>query len=101
MFEFYGEPPSSTLRVTVVLLDGRPVGLAGLSRTGLATWFFTEHSPELVPYLSTVTVWRAIKRALSFIAECRCTVYVISEDPKMMQRLHFGRVPGHENVWRN
>lgn len=101
MFEFYGERPRTTLRVTAVLLDGRVAGLAGLSRTEAATWFFTEHAPELTPYLSNVTVWRAIKRALRFIDECRCTVYVISEDPKMMQRLHFGRVPGHENVWRN
>ena len=97
--EFYGRSPYETLRAMVILLDGRVAGIIGIARTGYSTRLFSEHRPELEPYLSSVTVWRAVKAALRFVDECRSSVYVVSSDPRMMRRLGFEEVS--EGLWRN
>jgi hypothetical protein len=97
--EFYGRRTAETLRVVVVLLGERPVGIIGLARDGYSTRFFSEYKPELEPHLSSVTVWRAIKAALKFVDECRSPVYVVSSDARMMRRIGFQEVI--EGLWRN
>lgn len=97
--EFYGRAPSETLRAMVILLDGHVAGIIGLARTGYSTRLFSEHRPELVPHLSHITVWRAVKAAMRFVNECRSAVYVVSSDPRLMQRLGFYEVS--EGLWRN
>jgi hypothetical protein len=97
--EFYGKVPRETLRVVAILLDERVVALIGLARTPSSMQLFSEYKPELSPYLSRVTVWRAVKRALRMVAECPCPVYVVSSDAPLMGRLGFQEVA--QGIWRN
>lgn len=99
MLEFYGEPQSTTLRAVVVKLDDRVAGIIGLSRSASAVQLFSEHRAELVPHLSSITVWRAVKAALRMVSECPCAVYARSSDPAMMRRVGFHEVA--DGVWRN
>jgi hypothetical protein len=97
--EFYGRTPAETLRVAVVLLDGKVVGIVGLARSAFSVRLFSEYKPELTPHLSSVTVWRAVKVALRLAAECPCPVYVESSDAAMMERIGFYEV--RDGLWRN
>ncbi len=96
---FYGSIPAETLKVIAITLDERVAAVIGLARSAYSMRFFSEHKPELVPYLSTVTVWRAVLAALRFVDECPSTVYVVSDDERMMRRLGFEQVT--DGVWRN
>lgn len=99
--DYYGRLPSETLRAAVITLDGEVAGIIGVARSAYSARFFSEHKPELEPYLSSVAVWRAVKAALRFVDESQTVVYVVSSDERMMRRLGFQRVPGIEGIWQN
>lgn len=96
---FYGYLPSETLKLMAIVLGDEVVGVIGLARTLHSTRLFSEHKPELVPYLSRVTVWRAVKAVLRWVDECACVVYVVSDDRKMMERLGFREVT--QGLWQS
>ena len=93
---YYGERPATTLKAVVILLDGEPVGIAGLSRERDRMRAFSEFKPELEPHLKSMTVLRAVKAVQRMIHESPLPVIVQdSENPALMERLGFTEVqPG-------
>lgn len=97
MVGFYGSLPRHTAQAVVVLLGGRPAGVAGVAIENGVRKFFTDFKDELAPYLSTVTVWRALKAALAFARSPTYTVATMDAE-RFLPRLGFTHMGG--NVWR-
>jgi hypothetical protein len=99
VLEFYGSARRETLRAIVIALEGRVAGIIGLAITWEETRIFSEHKPELEPYLSSITVWRAIKAAMRLVDECAQPVYTASSEGRFLKRMGFIEVkPG---IWRS
>lgn len=98
LVEFYGKLPAQTTRGVVVTIDGRVAGVAGVATEADGTRkLFTEFRDELVPYLSSVTVWRALKAVLQF---ARTPTYAVAsmDGERFLGRLGFTPVSG--DIWR-
>lgn len=69
-------------------MDGTVVGLVGVVRQPEWGVFFSEHKPQLRPYLSSVTVWRAIKDAMTIVQDYRGPVMSIAENAESCMQLN-------------
>ncbi len=87
---FYDGRPDQTIQAVVILLDGEPVGIAGLARERERFIAFSEHKPALAPHLKTMPVLRAVKAAQKIIRSASMPVLVFdSQNPALMERLGF------------
>lgn len=97
MLAFYGEPHRHSLRANSILMDEEVVAIVGVVRHPEWGIFFTEHKPQLRPYLSSVTVWRAIKDAMTFVQNYKGPVMSIAEHAEgciNLKRLGFDHLYG-------
>ncbi len=102
MNEFYGEPPSGTTRATVAVMDGKVVGIIGITREGDYGKFFSDFTEELEPHLKSVTIMRAIKGALRYCDQYRGPVLAVAqhaESCRIMHRLGFTHLHGGWYGW--
>jgi hypothetical protein len=76
---FHGQTSRHSLRANSILLDGEVVAMVGVVRHPEWGVFFSDHKPQLRPYLSSVTVWRAVKDAMTFVHNYRGPVMAISD----------------------
>ncbi len=88
IIDFYGEPFKFTLKANTVLMDGSVVGVVGVARHPEWGVFFTDYKPELEPHLSSVTVWRAVKDAMTFVRKYRGPVMSIADHVEGCMNLH-------------
>lgn len=97
VWAFFGARPPQTVRAVTVLLDGKPGALGGVALETGWRKFFTEFKPEFEPFLGTVTCWRAVKLAATFI---RSPTYAVCslEGEKFLPRLGFRQIGG--DLWR-
>ncbi len=99
MVSYYGHRPAGTTRAIVAEMEGEIVGVIGIVREQLWGKFFSEFKPELQPHLKSITIMRAIKKALKFCDDYRGPVLAIAEDAescRIMNRLGFTHLHG---VW--
>ncbi|NOR35863.1 MAG: hypothetical protein GQ577_03865 [Woeseiaceae bacterium] len=100
--EYYGAPQRGTMRAFVILLDGKPAGFIGLLREGGIGKYFTEYKPELQPYLKSITIMRALCKALDWCRAYRGPVVAIAttaESCYTMNRLGFEHMEGVYYGW--
>lgn len=89
------------MRAVVALLDGEPVGIAGIAREGVLK-LFTDYRPEIEGRLSSITVWRGIREVLKMAESIGGPIYALaehSEGARMLKRLGFTEESGYF-VWR-
>lgn len=101
---FYGEPARGTVRALVAEMDGEVVGIIGIVREPQWGLFFSEFKPALQVQLKSITIMRAIKRALTFCDDYRGPVLAIAEDAescRIMHRLGFTHLHGAWYGWLN
>jgi len=68
--EYFGDLPDSRVRAFVALLDGVPVGIAGIANRGTVLEVFSDIKPELRPYKLTIAkVARKIRGILQSTAK--------------------------------
>ena len=87
------------MRADVAEMDGEIVGVIGISRDREHGLFFSDFKPSLQPHLKSITIMRAIKRALRFCEQYRGPVLAVAEDAescRIMHRLGFTHLHG---VW--
>lgn len=99
---FYGGPPAGTLRATVAIMDGKPVGVIGVTREAHYGKFFCDFSEELKPHLRSMTIMRAIKGALAYCDDYRGPVLGYAqhaEGCRIMHRLGFTHLHGGWYGW--
>jgi len=83
------------VRAFVVTLDGKPVGIGGVSREGGINRAWSEYKPELEPYLKSLTVLRAIKATQRLLMEYPSVVFAEAKHDKgaeLMKRMGFTEV---------
>lgn len=96
-------PP--TLKAVVILVDGQPEGMIGIAREEWAVRFFSQYTERLDPYLKSIAVWRAIKRAMQWVEDYPTDVYARAqhdEGRRILARLGFEQSPEDKDVfvWR-
>jgi hypothetical protein len=99
--EFYGRLPFESMRAVTVTMDGVPVGIIGVAKDAHVARLFSEYRAELRPWLRSITVLRAIKRAMEIVAEYP-KVYAVaehSEGERVLSRLGFVR-QGEVYTWQ-
>ena len=92
------------MRATVAIMDGRVVGIVGITREVNYGRFFSDFTEELRPHLRSVTIMRAIKRALSYCEQYAGPVLALAEDAegcRIMHRLGFTHLHGGWYGWLN
>lgn len=102
--QFYGQPHEYSVRASCVLLGDEVVGVAGVARHPEWGMFFTDNSRLLQPHLSSVTVWRAIKDAMTIVREYHGPVMSIAdhaEGCRNLARLGFTHLYGAWWGWRS
>jgi len=102
IIEYYGEPMRGTVRAFVILLDGKIAGIGGIVREAGVGKFFTEHKPELEPYLKSITIMRALHRSLDWCRAYRGPVITIATSVQScitMNRLGFEHMDGVYYGW--
>lgn len=92
------------MRAVIVTLDDEILAIAGVARDPEHGKFFSEHSNKLTPYLGSITVWRAIKKAMEFVKEYRGPVVAVSahvDGVVNLTRLGFTHIQGEYFLWLN
>jgi hypothetical protein len=104
VIDFYGEPSRRSLKANAIELDGQVVGMIGVVRHPEWGMFFTDYKPQLQPYLSSVTVWRAIKDGVAMIEQYKGPVLSVAEHVDgciNLNRLGFSHMQGAWYAWLN
>jgi hypothetical protein len=86
----------------VAELDGQVAGIIGVSRENNIGKFFADFKPELEPHLKSLTIMRAIKRALDFCDDYQGPVIAIAEHGegcRILHRLGFDHLEGAYYGW--
>ena len=100
--EFYGERPQGTTRADVAVMDGKVVGIIGITREFNYGKFFSDFAEELRPHLRSVTIMRAIKASLSYCEQYKGPVLALADNAescRIMHRLGFTHLHGGWYGW--
>lgn len=99
---YYGGPLEGTMRANIAIMDGEIRGVVGVVRERLCGKYFCDISPELQPYLRSITIMRAIKASLRFCDEYRGPLVAIADDAescRLLNRLGFTHIDGRLYGW--
>ena len=83
-------------------MDGKVVGIIGITREFDYGKFFSEFTEELRPYLRSVTIMRAIKNSLAYCEQYKGPVLAVALDAegcRIMHRLGFTHIQGGWYGW--
>jgi len=92
------------MRALVAEMDGKIVGVIGVSREGNVGKYFCNFAPELKPYLRSITIMRAIKQSMEFVKQYGGPVVSVAEHAegaRILGRLGFEHLYGEFYLWRN
>ena len=92
MREYYGSPPSVTVKALAGLVDGQLCGMIGIAREEWTARFFADFTEELKPFLNTIVIMRGIKRAMKFVRDYPTAVYAVGSTERgcrALERLGF------------
>jgi len=89
---YYGKRPARTFRGYAALLDGKPVGLAGIYDDGGYRTVFGDIAPELRPYRKTLA--RGVQIVRDLMAEQKAPIYAVESPdeptaPALLAKLGF------------
>lgn len=85
-------------------MNGEPAAIIGVVRHPEWGIFFSETKPQLQPYLSSVTVWRAVKDAMTIVEDYHGPVMSIADSSEgciLLCRLGFTHLYGAWWGWLN
>ena len=102
--EFFGQRPRRTLRAFAVEMDGRVEGVVGVSREKEFGKFFADYSEALEPHLRSITVMRAVKKAMELVKSYGGPVISVAshgEGARLLTRLGFTHGMGPYFIWLN
>ena len=89
----------------MILLDGKVSGIIGLAREEWTSRLFSEHKPELEPFLKSVIIMRAVKAVMRWVREYPTDVFAVAKHEKgcqILTRLGFERIGDRDVfVWVN
>lgn len=98
---FYDELPTQTIRAVVVLRNDEPMVIIGLANRADCATFFADYKPEASEFLRSMTVLRAIKKAMQIVMDSKRPVYAVrQEGTDLLVRLGFEHVSGEVYRWR-
>lgn len=88
---FYGKPPASTLRAYAAVLDGRVIGMGGISYENGALVLFSEAGPELkARRRDMVRAFRFLEAVATSVSHLAAiTVEDEPAGPRLLARLGF------------
>ena len=95
-------PSPGTLRAYVIEWDGQIHCVAGVVREGGIGKFFSDNTPELQPYLKSITIMRALVAATDFCRTYRGPVIAVAstvESCFTLPRLGFEHMHGVYYGW--
>lgn len=90
------------MRALVVCLDGEVAGFIGIVREGPIGKYFCDISPELEPYLRSMTIMRTVKQSMEFVKAYQGPVLALAEHAegcKILNRLGFTHLVGEYYRW--
>ena len=99
---FYGERPKGTSRATAAIMEGKCVGLIGVTRDESWGVYFSDFKDDLRPYLRSVAIMRAIKDSLKYCSQYRGPVLSLANDGegcRLLNRLGFTHLHGGWYGW--
>ena len=90
--EYWAGRPGYSFRGYVAVLDGAPIGAAGIFRALGKMWAFSEMAPAMRPFKKTRV--RAVQKLVLLLDSMPCSVYATSDpkeetSPKLLARLGF------------
>lgn len=94
VMRYFGERPKQTLRAIIITLNDEPAAIVGLANEGRCAKLFSEYVPSMRGRLRCMTVLRALKTVMAWVAECRRPVVAITQpdepdSPRLLERLGF------------
>lgn len=107
---YYGYRPQQTVRALVAEMNGKPVGIIGVSREHSCSKIFSEYGPELKGKLKCMAILRAIKVVMGWAIQSPLPVVAVAQPqeegaPRLLRRLGFEFYdPGEDGdfyVWPN
>lgn len=102
VIEFFGRPQRGTLQAISAVMDGRVVGIVGVSREGEIGKYFCDFKPELRPYLKSIVIMRAVKASMEIVRNYRGPVFSVAEHAegcRILNRLGFTHSYGVIYEW--
>jgi len=90
------------MRANIAIMDGEIRGVVGVVRERACGKYFCDISPELQPYLRSITIMRAIKDSLRFCDDYRGPLVAIADDAescRLLNRLGFTHIDGRLYGW--
>lgn len=90
------------MRAMVACLDGEVAGFIGIVREGPIGKYFCDISPELEPYLQSMTIMRTVKQSMEFVKSYKGPVVALAEHAegcKILNRLGFTHWEGEYYIW--
>lgn len=90
------------MRAFAITMDGELAGIIGVVRDREVGKFFTEYKPELEPYLNSITIGRALHRAMDWCRAYRGPMVSIAESVEgciALNRLGFEHMEGVYYGW--
>lgn len=102
---YYDGESVPTMRAIMVFMDDDLAGIIGIAREDWTCRFFSEFREELKPFLNSITVLRAIKKAMEFVNNYPADVFARAqhdEGCRVLQRLGFKPTENSRTfVWEN
>lgn len=83
-------------------MDGKVVGVIGITKESDHGKFFSDFAEELRPHLRSVTIMRAIKDSLAYCEQYGGPVLALAKDAegcRIMHRLGFTHLQGGWYAW--
>lgn len=102
LVRFYGEPQLQTIRAVVVLKGDEPMVVIGVANRKDCATLFSDYKPEAYEFRHSITVLRAIKKAMQLVKDSKRVVYAIrQEGTDLLVRLGFEHVSGEVYRWHS
>jgi hypothetical protein len=102
VYAFWERPIPGTLRALVAEMDGEIVGVIGIVREGGIGKYFCDIRPELMPYLTSMPIMRAIKKSMEWVEAYQGPLVAVAEHAegcRILNRLGFTHLEGALYGW--
>jgi hypothetical protein len=97
---FYGRPPAETIRAVVVLKGDEPIAVIGLANRPNCATLFSDYTPEAYERRHSMTVLRAIYKAMQMVKQSKRPVYAVrQEGTDLLVRLGFQKIDEEVYQW--
>ena len=100
ILSFYGHAPSCRTKAIIVLIDNKPMGIAGLQYRNIGIVAFSDMKDEMRPYKKAIL--KTARALAELVSRQRRRVFAIAElptSPAILERIGFERVTDEVYQW--